>query len=200
MNNANQVADKIAELKKQLTAKEISLSEAVFETAKACVGWAYVYGSWGAYCTTYERKKRQGYHPEKTEITRKCQVLNGSKSSCTGCKWFPGGEKTRCYDCRGFTDWCMNQFGDFGVVDLYGDIVDEPIYMSRLYNQEIFKGAYGLGDEITLKINGRERTFTVAGFYESISLYEIFYIDPVTLSEINSENTACRRCGYRRRI
>ena len=74
-------------------------------------------------------------------------------------------------------------------VDLYGDIVDEPIYMSRLYNQEIFKGAYGLGDEITLKINGRERTFTVAGFYESISLYEIFYIDPVTLSEINSENT-----------
>ena len=73
-------------------------------------------------------------------------------------------------------------------VDLYGDVVDEPIYMSRLYNQEIFKGAYGLGDEITLKINGRERTFTVAGFYESISLYEIFYVDPVTLSEINSEN------------
>lgn len=123
VNTANQVADKIAELKRSLTAKEITLSEAIFETAKACKEWAYVYGSWGAYCTTSERKKRQGYHPEKTEITKKCQVLNGSKSSCTGCKWYPNGEKTRVYDCRGFTDWCLNQFNDFGVVNLHGDSV-----------------------------------------------------------------------------
>ena len=83
-------------------------------------------------------------------------------------------------------------YGEWGTidkpvfVDLYGDPVDEPIYMSRLYNQEIFKGAYKAGDEITLKINGREKVFTVAGFYESISLYNLFYIDPVTLAELNS--------------
>ncbi len=73
-------------------------------------------------------------------------------------------------------------------VDVYDQPVDEPLYMSRLYNQEIFKGEYKSGDEITLKINGRERVFTIAGFYESISLYNIFYIDPTTLAELNSEN------------
>jgi len=85
-------------------------------------------------------------------------------------------------------------YGEWGEIDtpvfaeLYDKPVDEPIYMSRLYNQELFKGAYRLGDEITLKIDGRERVFTVAGFYESISLYDLFYVDPVTLSDMNSEN------------
>ena len=73
-------------------------------------------------------------------------------------------------------------------VDVYDKPVDEPLYMSRLYNQEVFKGAYNSGDEITLKINDRERTFVIAGFYESISLYNLFYIDPTTLAELNSEN------------
>lgn len=73
-------------------------------------------------------------------------------------------------------------------VDVYDKPVDEPLYMSRLYNQAIFNGKYQAGDEIILKINGRERLFTVAGFYESISLYNIFYVDPTTLSELNSEN------------
>lgn len=123
MNTANRVAEIIAGLKEKIRSGEITLSDAIFETAKACVGWAYVYGAWGAYCTPSERKKRQGYHPEKTEITKKCQVLNGSKANCNGCKWYPDGEKTRCYDCRGFTDWSLNQFGEFGVVDLYGDSV-----------------------------------------------------------------------------
>ena len=73
-------------------------------------------------------------------------------------------------------------------VDLYDGPVDEPIYISRLYNQELFKGAYKAGDEITLKINDRERVFTVAGFYESISFYDLFFVDPVTLAELNSED------------
>ena len=72
-------------------------------------------------------------------------------------------------------------------VDVYDKPVDEPLYMSRLYNQEIFKGAYKAGDEIRLKIDDRERTFVVAGFYESISLYNIFFVDPTTLAELNSE-------------
>lgn len=85
-------------------------------------------------------------------------------------------------------------YGEWGEIDtpqftdVYDKPVDEPLYMSRLYNQELFKGKYSTGDEITLKINGRERTFVVAGFYESISLYNIFFVDPTTLSELNSEN------------
>lgn len=72
-------------------------------------------------------------------------------------------------------------------VDVYDRPVDEPIYMSRLYNQIVFYGKYKVGDEVILKINGRERLFTVAGFYESIALYNLFYIDPTTLAELNSE-------------
>ncbi len=88
------------------------------------------------------------------------------------------------YDYAPYGEWGTLDKPAF--VDLYEGPVDEPIYLSRLYNQEIFKGAYKSGDEITLKINGRERVFTVAGFYESISLYNLFYIDPVTLAELNS--------------
>ena len=90
--------------------------------------------------------------------------------------------------------WYYAPYGEWGEIDtpqfveLYDQPVDEPIYMSRLYNQEIFRGAYKTGDEITLKINGRERVFTVAGFYESISLYDLFFVDPTTLAELNSEN------------
>ncbi len=120
MNTADYVDKRIEELLAMVRDSGMSLSEAVFTGAKLCVGWPYVYGAWGAYCTPAERKKRQGYHPEKTEITNKCQVLNGSKSSCDGCKWFPDGCRVRCFDCRGFTDKLLNQFN---VINLYGDSV-----------------------------------------------------------------------------
>ena len=38
-------------------------------------------------------------------------MCNGSKGSCTGCKWYPGGSKTRFFDCRGFTGWTLRQAG-----------------------------------------------------------------------------------------
>ena len=84
-------------------------------------------------------------------------------------------------------------YGEWGEIDtpqftdVYDKPVSEPLYMSRLYNQELFKGKYQPGDEIVLKINDRERSFVVAGFYESISLYNIFFVDPTTLAELNSE-------------
>lgn len=120
MNTADFVDKRINELLVMVKESGMPLSEAAFEGAKLCVDWSYVYGAWGAYCTPAERKKRQGYHPEKTEITKKCQVLNGSKSGCSGCKWYPNGNRTRCYDCRGFTDWILDRFG---IEDLYGDSV-----------------------------------------------------------------------------
>ena len=90
------------------------------------------------------------------------------------------------YDYVPYGEWGEMDTPQF--VDLYDGPVDEPIYLSRLFNQQIFKGAYKPGDEITLKINGRERVFTVAGFYESITFYELFFVDPVTLAELNSED------------
>lgn len=77
---------------------------AVVNLANACIGYPYVFGSWGERCTPSNRKSRaRSDHPT---IESKCQVLNGSKSGCSGCKWYPGGT-TLSFDCRGFTYFCL---------------------------------------------------------------------------------------------
>ena len=113
MNNYKQVDTLIAEVK----AQGLSVSDAAWEVALACVDFPYVYGAWGDLCTPAERRKRLNYNPDKTAIKKKCQVLNGSKSSCEWCVWYPNNIHVRCYDCRGFTDWVLKQFG----IELYGD-------------------------------------------------------------------------------
>ena len=80
-----------------------------------CVDWPYVFGAWGEYCTPANRKRRK--RDDKPTIVSACQVLSGKKTSCAGCKWHPGGETVRCFDCRGFTDWCLKQAG----IDLKGE-------------------------------------------------------------------------------
>lgn len=115
MYNADEVDQIIEQMKKDTS---YCLSDKVWQTALACVGWSYVYGAWGALCTPSERRKRYSYHPEKTTIKTKCKNFDGN-GTCNGCQWFPDGKRTRCYDCRGFTDWCLKQYG----IDLYGDSV-----------------------------------------------------------------------------
>ena len=93
----------------------MSKEEIVIATAQACMSWPYVFGAWGELCTPTNRKRRsRDDHPT---IVSKCQVLNGKKSGCSGCNWFPGGVNVRCYDCRGFTDWILNRVG----IDLQGE-------------------------------------------------------------------------------
>lgn len=89
--------------------------EKVIEVAESQIGSPYVFGAWGAFCTPQERKKRYRYNPNHPTILSKCQVLRDSspKPSCDGCKW----QGDRCFDCRGFTDWTLNQVG----IDLYGE-------------------------------------------------------------------------------
>ena len=111
MNTAAQVDELINMLK----TGGIPLSEAAWKTALACVGWSYVYSAWGAECTPSERRKRYGMCPSKTTIKTKCKAFDGG--SCSGCQWYPDGKRTRCFDCRGFTDWILKQYG----FDLYGD-------------------------------------------------------------------------------
>ena len=111
MNTANYVDQLVTQLKNE----GIPLSDAAWEVALACEGWPYVFGAWGEYCTPSNRKRRaREDHPT---IVSKCQVLNGKRSSCDGCQWYPEGQNVRCYDCRGFTDWVLKQFG----IDLTGE-------------------------------------------------------------------------------
>lgn len=111
MNTAKYVDNLVANLK----AEGKSVQEIAWQAALACVDWSYVYSAWGAECTPSERRKRYKMCPSHETIKTKCKAFDSG--DCSGCKWFPGGERTRCFDCRGFTDWCLKQVG----FDLYGD-------------------------------------------------------------------------------
>ena len=92
-----------------LKARGVPVSEAAWETALACEGWPYVFGAWGEECTPQNRRKRaREDHPT---IVSSCQVLSGKKSGCGGCKWFPEENRVGMFDCRGFTNWVLKQFG-----------------------------------------------------------------------------------------
>jgi len=94
----------------------MSKAEMVVMIAEDCLGWPYVYGERGAYCTPAKRRSRAdaldaGMPAEAAAIRKGCPVLKGSAGSCSGCKCYPGGAKTRCFDCRGFTYWVLLQAG-----------------------------------------------------------------------------------------
>ena len=120
MNTAAQVDQLIVQLK----SGGIPLSEQCWQTALACVGWPYVYSAWGAECTPAERRKRYNM-TDVQNIVKACQVLNGSKGGCTGCQWYPDGCRVRCFDCRGFTEWTIEQITGF---KLYGDTCSTQWY------------------------------------------------------------------------
>ena len=109
MNTANYVDGEIRDMRLAGT----PIAEAVWKTALLCEGWPYVFGAWGAECTVGERHKR--YRDAHPTIRTACRAFDGG--SCSGCKWFPNEERVRCFDCRGFTDWCLKQFG----IDLQGE-------------------------------------------------------------------------------
>ena len=117
MNNVVYLDKLIAERKEQIQAGGVLLSPACFDLAMACVGMAYVYSAWGAECTKSERQKRYNMTGVQNIISA-CQVLNGSRGNCDGCKWYPDRFRTRVWDCRGFTEWVIEQITGF---KLYGD-------------------------------------------------------------------------------
>lgn len=107
---ADEVAKKISEWKADGRSKDYIIQR----TSYSCLGWPYVWGAAGQYCTKSYRQQfaSRGSCPEgeKRLILNQCQICNGKKSSCDGCKWYPGG-KTRIFDCRGFTRWVLAQVG-----------------------------------------------------------------------------------------
>lgn len=103
MNSSEYVEQLVVDLKAQGKV----LSDVAWQAALACVGWPYVFGARGAYCTPSNRRSyyasKGAEHPT---IKTACKNFDGSKS-CSGCKWFPGGKKVRMSDCRGFTYWIL---------------------------------------------------------------------------------------------
>lgn len=142
---------------RKLSQEKIPKPDAVREIGKACVDWPYVFGAWGAKCAPAERKKRASdAHPT---IISKCQALNGSKDSCVGCKWYLNGDGVRCFDCRGFTDWVLNQVG----IDLQG----EGCTSQWNSNNWIVKGSISEmpRDKVCVIFTGTDKKKEHTGFY-----------------------------------
>ncbi len=98
----------------QWKAEGLSKGEIIRRTAEACIGWPYVWGGYGQFCTLANRKayadRGSCSTAEAEQIRKKCPVLNGKKAACNGCKYYPGG-RVRFFDCRGFTRWLIQQVG-----------------------------------------------------------------------------------------
>jgi len=110
MNNYSEVNAMLTTWKSQGLEK----TEIVVKCAEACMGWPYIWGAYGQQCTPSVRKAYadRGSCPsgESDQIIKRCQVCNGKKGSCDGCKWHPNGT-TLAFDCRGFTRWILGRVG-----------------------------------------------------------------------------------------
>lgn len=110
MYSAQQVDNDIANWRGQ----GFSRAELAVKIADDCMGWPYVWGGDGQYDTPSNREtfanRSSCPEAESSVIRKRCQVLNGSRSSCDGCKYYPNA-KTRFFDCRGFTRWVLKQVG-----------------------------------------------------------------------------------------
>lgn len=83
-------------------------AETIIQAAESQIGSPYVYGAWGAKCTTSLRKKYARLNPDqKANTYRRCPVLSDRQSACAGCKY----DGLLAFDCRGFTHWCLEQAG-----------------------------------------------------------------------------------------
>lgn len=113
MNTAQYVTDLINNLKKQ----GVPLSTVAWQAALACVGWPYIFGDRGEYCTPANRRvayNRTKEGKNRDNIKAKCQGFDSG--SCSGCKWYPTGQRVRAFDCRGFTYWVILQTYGFKIM------------------------------------------------------------------------------------
>jgi len=102
MNSAAQLDNELA----NWIAQGLSKAEIVVKQAEFMMEWPYAWGAVGADCTVAKREyymNRSAIGEGDKELIRKrCQVLNGSADSCSGCKYYPNGARVRMNDCQGF--------------------------------------------------------------------------------------------------
>lgn len=78
------------------------------------VGNPYLMGGTGQSCTVSYRRARAAQYPASAaKIAANCQRMNGSKSSCWGCRYYDEAARTgkRAYDCAQLIRWCMDAVG-----------------------------------------------------------------------------------------
>ena len=75
----------------------------IIDLAYQLLGHPYVYAGAGQLCIPDNRRKK--INSSYPNIVNKCQVLNGAKTNCEGCKY----QGCRFFDCRGFTYWVLKQ-------------------------------------------------------------------------------------------
>ena len=102
MNTSAYVENLISDLK----SKGNVVSDVAWKAALACVGWPYVFGGRGEYCTPNNRRSRYSSAHPTTKTA--CQNFDGN-GTCVGCKWYPNKKRVRFFDCRGFTYWVLLQ-------------------------------------------------------------------------------------------
>lgn len=116
MNSAADVENMIANWK----VLSLTKAEMIVRSAEAMLGWPYAWGATGQKCTVANREARIK-NPRISDgdirlIKKRCQVLNGSAGSCSGCKYYPGNNVTLMFDCIGF----VNRLLDIAGVPHYG--------------------------------------------------------------------------------
>lgn len=78
------------------------------------VGNPYLMGGTGQFCTVAYRKARAAQYPgSAAKITKNCQRMNGTATTCKGCRWYDESASTgkRAYDCAQLTRWAMDSIG-----------------------------------------------------------------------------------------
>ena len=116
MNSMEKVVADIAQWK----AEEIEKADLMTRIGEDEIGWPYAWGATGQRCTVPNRQSRMNNKKidprDKEMIQKRCQVLNGSRTSCTGCKYYPDDKVTQMFDCIAF----INQLLDYAGIPHYG--------------------------------------------------------------------------------
>ena len=116
MNSMEKVLADIAEWK----AQGIQKTDLMTQIGRDEIGWPYAWGATGQRCTVKNRQARMNNkkigEKDKELIRKRCQVLNGSRGSCAGCKYYPDDKVTQMHDCIAF----VNQLLDYAGIDHYG--------------------------------------------------------------------------------
>ena len=102
------------------TAQHIDQVSLMINIGEYEIGWPYAWGGTGQKCTVPNRRARMNNakigEGDKNLIKKRCQVLNGSKASCVGCKYYANGGCTQMRDCIAF----VNQLLDYAGIPHYG--------------------------------------------------------------------------------
>ena len=115
-----------------------SKSEIIWLAAQLCVGWPYVFGAVGQLCTPANRRAKYNAKKGHETIKTACRNFDGD-AGCTGCKWYPDGQRVRMFDCQGFCKktaelagvtlkgaGCTSMWDDDSLWEAKGEIADLP--------------------------------------------------------------------------